>query len=116
MVKPITSKDFNSRGQVDLIDMQSMPDGEFKWILVYQDHLTKFCVLRPLPNKTAAGVAKELHAIFCLLGAPHVLQSDNGREFTATVVEQLALRHRGMKIVHGQPRHPQSQGSVERYV
>jgi hypothetical protein len=39
--KPLLSKDFNSRGQVDLVVMQSMRDGD---ILHYQDHLTKFAV------------------------------------------------------------------------
>lgn len=29
--KPILSRDFNERGQVDLIDLQSAPDGQFKW-------------------------------------------------------------------------------------
>ena len=28
-IKPIISKTFNSRGQVDLIDMQTCPDGQF---------------------------------------------------------------------------------------
>lgn len=28
VVKPLLSKDFNSRGQVDLVDMQSMRDGD----------------------------------------------------------------------------------------
>ncbi|XP_041369797.1 KRAB-A domain-containing protein 2-like [Gigantopelta aegis] len=77
VVKPIISKDFNSRAQVDLIDMQSMSQGQFKWIMVYQDHLTKFCVLRPLTSKRAAEVAFQLLDIFLLLGAPCVLQSDN---------------------------------------
>jgi hypothetical protein len=36
VVKPIVSKDFNSRCQVDLIDLQSRPDGEYKFIMVYQ--------------------------------------------------------------------------------
>ena len=27
VVRPILSSSFNSRGQVDLVDMQSMPDG-----------------------------------------------------------------------------------------
>ena len=40
IVKPILSKDFNSRGQVDLLDMQSMADGQYKFIMNYQDHLT----------------------------------------------------------------------------
>ncbi|XP_068246484.1 KRAB-A domain-containing protein 2-like [Palaemon carinicauda] len=50
VVKPILSTEFSSRGQVDLIDMQSMSCRTFKWIMVYQDHLTKFCVLRPLTS------------------------------------------------------------------
>ena len=51
-LKPILTKTFNDRGQVDLVDMQSTPDGEYKWILNYQDHLTKFIVLRALRNKS----------------------------------------------------------------
>jgi transposase InsO family protein len=38
---------------------------------------------------------------------PAILQSDNGSEFTAQVL-WLPLT-----MVHGKPRHPQSQGSVE---
>ena len=35
--------EMNCRAQVDLIDIQSQPDGDLKWILVYRDHLTKIC-------------------------------------------------------------------------
>ena len=76
--KPILSKTFNSRGQMDLIDFQTCPDGEFKWLLVYQDHFTKFVQLRPLKNKTAVEVAKALLDIFSIFGVPAILQSDNG--------------------------------------
>ncbi|CAG2256746.1 unnamed protein product [Mytilus edulis] len=65
VVRPITSTDFNSRCQVDLVDYQSFPDGEYKWIMHYQDHF------------------------FLLMGSPHILQSDNGREFTANVITEL---------------------------
>ncbi|XP_008186921.1 KRAB-A domain-containing protein 2-like [Acyrthosiphon pisum] len=41
VVKPILSSELNSRCQVDLIDMQAQPDGDYKFIMVYQDHLTK---------------------------------------------------------------------------
>lgn len=64
VVKPITSKEFNSRGQVDLIDFQSNPDGEYKWLLNYQDHATKFLYLRPLKSKEARNVAEELSNFF----------------------------------------------------
>ena len=42
------------------------------------------------------------------------LQSDNGKEFRASVVENLRTFWPELKIVHGRPRHPESQGSVER--
>ena len=94
--------------------MQSMPNGTHKWIMVYQDHLTKFCVLRALSTKRAAEVAHQLMDIFLLFGAPHILQSDNGSEFTAAVITELKLLWPDLLIVHRKPRHPQSQGSVER--
>lgn len=50
-IKPILSKTFNDRGQIDLIDMQSNIYDGYTWILHYQDHLTKFSYLRPLRNK-----------------------------------------------------------------
>jgi len=114
VIKPILSKTFNSRAQVDLIDMQSNKDGDFKFILVYQDHFTKFVSLRPLKTKTASEVAYNLIDIFCIFGAPCILQSDNGREFVNHIINDLVLMWDGLKIVHGKPRHSQSQGSVER--
>ncbi|XP_068229435.1 KRAB-A domain-containing protein 2-like [Palaemon carinicauda] len=114
VVKSILSTEFSSRGQVDLIDMQSMSCRTFKWIMVYQDHLTKFCVLRRLTSKHAAEVAFQLADIFLLLGAPVILQSDNGSEFTAQIITELRSLWPELSIVHGKPRHPQSQTSVER--
>ena len=84
-VKPIVSNSMNSRAQVDLIDMQSQPDGKHRFILNYQDHLTKMVCLWALQTKTAEEVAFHLVDIFCDKGAPHILQSDNGREFSNKV-------------------------------
>ena len=80
-MRPIISRTFNSRGQVDLIDMQAIPIRGMRWILQYQDHLTKFCYLVALPNKTALCVAEALLEIFLMQGCPAILQSDNGKEF-----------------------------------
>ena len=52
--------------------------------------------------------------VFLILGAPQILQSDNGSEFTASVITELKLLWPDLLMVHGKPRHPQSQGSVER--
>ena len=114
VVRPILSKDFSSRGQVELIDMQSMAHMNYKWIMVYQDHLTKFGVLRYLTSKCAAEVAYQLMDVFLLFGAPTILKSDNGSEFTANIITELKQRWPDMKLVHGKPRHPHNQGSVER--
>ncbi|XP_041372812.1 KRAB-A domain-containing protein 2-like [Gigantopelta aegis] len=114
VVRPIITNEFAYRAQIDLIDMQSMAQKSFKWICVYQDHLTKFVILRALTSKRAAEVAHHLLDIFLLIGAPSILQSDNGSEFTAEVISELKIVWPRLVMVHGKPRHPQSQGSVER--
>ena len=90
VVKPISAKDLNERGQVDIIDMQTMRDGSYRFILHYMEYLTKFSQVRPLKTKTSEEVAHELLCIFLDIGAPHILQSDNGRKFTAEVIRELS--------------------------
>ena len=85
VVKPIRSYDVLARGQVDLINCEANADGDFKYIMNYQDHFTKFIHLYPLKSKTAAEVAWHLLEIFLTFGAPSILQSDNGKEFVASV-------------------------------
>ncbi|XP_052792275.1 KRAB-A domain-containing protein 2-like [Mya arenaria] len=112
VVRPILTKEFACRGQVDLIDMQAIAHSNYKWIMVYQDHLTKFCVIRPLTTKRASEVAFQLMDIFRLMGAPVILRSDNGSEFTSHVITELKEVWPTLKLVHGKPRHPHIQGSV----
>lgn len=114
VVKPILHREMNSRCQIDLIDMQSNPDGDMKFIMLYQDHLTKFVLIRALRHKKAEDVARQLVDIFSTFGAPNILQSDNGREFVNEVIKNLCRIWDGVKVVHGKPRHSQSQGSIER--
>ena len=75
--------------QVDLIDFQSCPDGNYKYLLNYQDHGVKLVDMRPLTHKTVDAVALALLDIFSLTGPPCILQSDNGREFSS-----VAGKHR----------------------
>jgi transposase InsO family protein len=46
--------------------------------------------------------------------APRILQSDNGREFTANIITELRSLWQELVFVHSRPNHPQSQDSVER--
>jgi transposase InsO family protein len=50
--------------------------------------------------------------VFSVIGAPTILQSDNGSEFVNAIFASIASLW-GSKQVHGRPHHPQSQGSVE---
>ena len=52
-------------------------------------------------------------SVFLVISAQHILQSDNGREFTASINTELKELWPELIIGDGRPRHPQSQGSVE---
>jgi zinc finger BED domain-containing protein 5/7/8/9 len=91
--------------------MQAQPDGDYKFIMVYQDHLPKFVIFRPFTHKRNEEVAYVLIDIFITFGAPVILQSDNGREFANKVIELCSMWEE-LKIVHGKPRHSQSQVKV----
>ena len=48
-------------------------------------------------------------------GLPHILHSDNGREFVNEVIAQIIQHWPGeCNLINGRPRHPQSQGCVEK--
>ncbi|KRZ82954.1 KRAB-A domain-containing protein 2 [Trichinella sp. T8] len=114
VVKPLVSTNLMSRAQVDLINFQTMPDGDFKYIMTYLNHFTKFCILSPLMLKRAEEMASKLLKIFLTFGAPSILQSDNGQEFSYVIIAELKTCWPELKLVTGRPRHPQSQGAVER--
>ena len=61
VVRPMVFDDMNCRAQVDLMDMQSQSYGGFDWIMVYQDHLTKFVQLRSTKSKRAAEIPSNRH-------------------------------------------------------
>lgn len=108
VVEPLISNSFNHRSQVNLIDIQTCPDGPYKLIMHCQYHLSKFCALGPLKTKTALEVAEQLELVFGWLGAPRIFQPDNGKEFVNSVIRDFVSLWRGCVIVNGHPRHPQS--------
>lgn len=112
VTQPIVSKDFNVRRQVNLIDLQSAPDGDFKWLMTYQDNTTKFLHLRLLHSKRARSCVGTTKNIL-KFGAPYILQSDNGREFSAGIVKELMNMWSKCKIIHGRPRHPQTHSNQD---
>ena len=89
--------------------------GNYCFILHYQDHFTKFSILKALHSKQTSEVSHHLYDIFTLIGAPKILQSDNGNEFIgAPLTTMMNTFWPKTELIRGSPRHPQSQGSVEK--
>jgi hypothetical protein len=65
-------------------------------------------------SKRAIEVAAFLFDIFTTFGPPLILQSDNGKEFVSSVIIELVNLWPTIQIINGRPRHPASQGLVER--
>jgi hypothetical protein len=110
-LQPIVSGYTLQRVQIDLVDMRSTPHKGYHWILHIKDHFSKYSFLYPLVDKTAAGVAACIAAWLGVVGIPHIIQCDNGKEFKGVLL--ILLKKYGIKIVNGCPRHPQTQGLVE---
>lgn len=111
-LKPIVENSLWGRVQIDLIDMQCDPDDEMKWICHLRDHFSKYSVACPMPNKSSEEVVKVVLMWIMHLGPPKILQSDNGTEFKGALT--LLLRQHGIQVINGRPRHPQSQGMIEK--
>ncbi|CAF1363369.1 unnamed protein product [Adineta steineri] len=119
VAKPIISLGVMTRLQVDLIDMRTRPDQLnpdiiYKWILNCIDHYSKFTWTYSLQSKSATEVALKLRELFFVFGPPKLLHSDNGKEFVATVIFELKQLFPDLVFVRGKPRHPQTQGCIER--
>jgi len=102
--------------QIDLIDFHEYKDVNdgYAWLLTCVCIYSKFLVAVPMKNKAAATVANHLiKDVFKIPGPPQILQSDNGKEFVAEVIKSICTSL-NIKMIHGRPRHPQSQGQIER--
>ena len=90
------------------------PEG-WNYLLLVLCLCTRFVFLFPMKTKLAAEVAQELFRLFCLVGFPKILQSDNGREFVNEICNHLNARagidHRVISTYH-----PRANGAGERYV
>lgn len=91
--------------------MSNLPDQGYYWIFHIKDHFSKYSILRPLKSKHAHAVLQELQLWIAFFGPPRMIQCDNGREFKGAV--KVFLKDHNILLVHGAPRHPQSQGLVK---
>lgn len=93
------------RCQVDIIEMRKEQDEEYRFIMNYQEYITRFTVLRPLETDSVEEISRELLSIFGHYGAPYFLTSNKGRDFCIEVCECLAELYPGLQLVYGEPRY-----------
>jgi hypothetical protein len=99
------------------IDLKQLPTSTrgANYILAVVDYATKFTFLRVLKTKYANEIAKHLYQLFCDIGFPKVLQSDNGTEFINDILKEItacsSIDHRTITAYH-----PEGNGLVERFV
>ena len=83
--------------------------------MVLIDVFTRFIVLRCIPDKSAKETARALMEVFSIFGLPAILQSDNGLEFSNSLIQELCsaffIDHRFISAYY-----PQSNGIAERAV
>jgi len=99
------------RVKAHLIGMTIQPSRSggrtFSYIVQSIDQKTLFTLLAPLETKMAREVSKHLYQCFAEHGVPKVLHSDNGGEFTGTVlVTELRRFFPSMRITTGASRKP----------
>jgi transposase InsO family protein len=78
------------------------------------DEGTRYPEAFPLPSIEAERIAQSLVQLFSRLGVARVILSDQGSNFTSTLLKQL-YDMLGVKGITTSPHRPQSNGKCERY-
>ena len=78
------------------------------------DQWTSFNFVFPLQSKEAESIEAVFRTyIFPYIGIPKIFHTDNGREFANSIIENLNESWQNdIQIIHGRPRHPQTQGVI----
>lgn len=101
-------------------DLYQIPDAmvqasgtKHRYILSCVDHFSKYKWTELIPNKEAQTIVQKLYMIFNCFKSPTYFQTDNGKEFQNSKIQDLCNR-KNIKHVHRRPYHPPSQGVVEK--
>ncbi|CAG2252792.1 unnamed protein product [Mytilus edulis] len=113
-LKPQISDDIFSRWHMDILSgLPTTPD-KYKHVLLVVDSYSKWSEIFPLKTQEAGEVAGILYReIITRYGAPRVLISDRGRNFTSNLVKALSEMFQITRHLTSSY-HPQTNGSVER--
>lgn len=99
---------------MDIMGPLPISKNGFTYILTIQDLLTKFSLAIPLRQATSVAIADAfISELICVFGAPRIILTDQGSNFTSSLLKNVARRFKVRQIKTTAYR-PQSNGSVER--
>jgi len=88
--------------------------GNNKYILTFQDGLSKYVIAMPITQKDADTVARSfVEKVILTSGTSRILQTDQGANFMREVFRNTC-RILGIKKIQSTAFHPETQGSIER--
>ena len=100
---------------IDLVGPLPRDKAGKQYLLTCIDYLTGWAEAIPIASKKAALVREAIaYNLVAHYDLPEVIISDNGGEFTASVMENW-MREMGIQHHQTSPYHPQSNGKVERF-
>lgn len=73
---------------IDLIGPLLMTPRGNQYVMTMTCYFSKWVEAFPLPDKTAASVARALYSAYCRHGSPNDIITDQGREFINEVCEK----------------------------
>ena len=114
--KPLQYLTFLALVEIDLMDFRNCQcncSRQRKWAMNITDHHTKYVYTAPLKDKTADETLQLFQRYCFTYGFPKKILTDNGREFVNKKMEAFCKENE-IKMAHGSPRTPTTQGLVER--
>ena len=99
---------------VDIMDLPKTSEGN-KHVVVFQDYLTKWPMVYPLPDQKAHRIAHILvNEVIPFFGVPEALLSDRGTNLLSHLIKDLCALL-GIKKLNTTAYHPECDGMVERF-
>jgi len=87
-----------------------LPNG--KYVLVFIDDFYRYMELKFLQFISSESIIGAMKEIFCRLGFPKYLRTDNGRQYISTIFEKYCDTN-GITLIRTPPYWPQANGEVE---
>ena len=101
---PIIPDEVFGRLVIDLIDFRKLfqENDNKKYIFTCIDSFSKYAWCFAIEGKTAESVNRCLIILLNQIPKPKLIQSDNEKEFSNNLIEDL-LRENGIEFIHGAP-------------